>query len=768
MNNHQNQIIQDVYELGFVHERGEEQVYSNRKRLFDLVRKSFPELHISVWLKEKEQGYNYWSLSCTSFDEQILDANLYDTIVSEGPTDEDGQIIGFQDEKLFEDFWRKALKSNSDEPLVIHNGFINKLFRTPDVSTSFDRAIGILSVCYDVNGIGDVDKYLDIDSTMLNSISLVYAKLIEQGRMARVLRTSETLQKFLKREPTSIDVITEVAESLKQTCGASSFSIVQTANPNWAGTLSTDTEEDISLHKRTISRMTNKIECKRNNNLPFDEGIISSKSHKNYLYIPLVESGVELTSASLRPIQAFTGSFDEKPIISNFIILKNKKRELFHSHIFSSTDISICESSRPFLQTYLTNKRYEERMQAASKFFESLNKDKDISAELLYKKLNDGIKVTKSVSIIDFFISNDGELDHEIDCSNSNALPSSEYLGRIGTACTKHVKGNTNGFPEEVRIGVEHKGDSNAFIELHLSNKMMSSRVVLLEIDKALLTSTDLKIIKYFVTELHLFYKDFDAVQQRQALLVQVRHAIINAVSAAANSIIRVRGDISFGQNNPTAWNELKNDRSFYIAIDNIYYLVNQSRLISETGRYLFSEINSNELKADHFNPESLLNDLIGIFRKPMLDRRMHSFLSVEGSIPEAYQNFATGDSILLWIAISNLIDNGIKYARRSSKITIKLQYFSKTYRISITNEGEFLSEDVRNLIFQPYIRGRRVNNLNRKHGTGIGLPVSKKILEAHSDRSGLTYQSNKTENNTWATTTFEFTLPYRIGGANK
>lgn len=85
------------------------------------------------------------------------------------------------------------------------------------------------------------------------------------------------------------------------------------------------------------------------------------------------------------------------------------------------------------------------------------------------------------------------------------------------------------------------------------------------------------------------------------------------------------------------------------------------------------------------------------------------------------------GDSVQLKRVIMNLLSNSIKYAFHNTELKIKV-YNEKNYTcFMFENKSPYLPPDKQTSIFAQYISYAEAHN-----GIGLGLYVSKKIIEAH------------------------------------
>ena len=107
-------------------------------------------------------------------------------------------------------------------------------------------------------------------------------------------------------------------------------------------------------------------------------------------------------------------------------------------------------------------------------------------------------------------------------------------------------------------------------------------------------------------------------------------------------------------------------------------------------------------------------------------------------------------DKQLLEMALFQLLDNAAKYGDHSS-ILIDVQEEQAETLIRIRNEGSFIPPYEREKIFERFYRSPGSDR--RASGTGIGLSVVKRIMEAHQGRAWV----NSGEH---TGTTFFITLP--------
>ena len=89
-----------------------------------------------------------------------------------------------------------------------------------------------------------------------------------------------------------------------------------------------------------------------------------------------------------------------------------------------------------------------------------------------------------------------------------------------------------------------------------------------------------------------------------------------------------------------------------------------------------------------------------------------------------------------------NLISNAIKYSKDGGEIVIKAYLGEDTLRIDFKDNGIGIPEEQQELIFKRFTRGTNVSNKGIP-GTGLGLMLSKKIVELHGGKILLESKEN-------------------------
>ncbi|ENZ02353.1 ATP-binding protein [Clostridium thermobutyricum] len=99
-------------------------------------------------------------------------------------------------------------------------------------------------------------------------------------------------------------------------------------------------------------------------------------------------------------------------------------------------------------------------------------------------------------------------------------------------------------------------------------------------------------------------------------------------------------------------------------------------------------------------------------------------------NIPEE-SKFHLIDIRLFKRAISNIIENSLKYNENAKNIYISLKEDNESYNIDIEDDGVGVPDKIKETIFDEFVRGDESRQTDG--GTGLGLSITKKIIENHN-----------------------------------
>ena len=112
--------------------------------------------------------------------------------------------------------------------------------------------------------------------------------------------------------------------------------------------------------------------------------------------------------------------------------------------------------------------------------------------------------------------------------------------------------------------------------------------------------------------------------------------------------------------------------------------------------------------------------DLIGLVAE---ECARHENCTHSGNAPEI-----NADPRLIQRMLRNLMENALKHG--APPVKVQLDSTNEFVIITVIDNGDGLSDEIKNKVFEPFYRGPGQQN---KNGYGLGLPLVKQIAEAHN-----------------------------------
>jgi two-component system phosphate regulon sensor histidine kinase PhoR len=107
-------------------------------------------------------------------------------------------------------------------------------------------------------------------------------------------------------------------------------------------------------------------------------------------------------------------------------------------------------------------------------------------------------------------------------------------------------------------------------------------------------------------------------------------------------------------------------------------------------------------------------------------------------------------DPLLLQRALSNLLENAVKYSPPGSRVSLEVRAPEGEFQFSVQDQGPGIALQDQAHLFELLYRGK---SAGVESGLGLGLAIVKRIIDAHGGRIWVTSQEGQGA-------TFSFTLP--------
>jgi len=127
------------------------------------------------------------------------------------------------------------------------------------------------------------------------------------------------------------------------------------------------------------------------------------------------------------------------------------------------------------------------------------------------------------------------------------------------------------------------------------------------------------------------------------------------------------------------------------------------------------------ELRKERISVDEIIQKVVGRFLPRLEEHSMT--VDMNGSIPKLLADADKVEQV-----ITNLIENAVKYTP-GGEVQITAVASSLLVKVSVSDEGEAIPLEQRKRIFDKFFRSERPGNPS---GTGLGLFISKGLIEAH------------------------------------
>jgi len=174
--------------------------------------------------------------------------------------------------------------------------------------------------------------------------------------------------------------------------------------------------------------------------------------------------------------------------------------------------------------------------------------------------------------------------------------------------------------------------------------------------------------------------------------------------------------------------------------IDLINDLLNVTRI--EEGRFLYKPVLT--------DIETVVQFVVNSYKEVIKRKKLKfEFKKPEKKLPKVML-----DVEKMRVAIQNLLDNAIRYTSPGKRVTISLKRVKKEIELLVQDTGMGIPKDQQGRVFSKFFRGANIIR-TATEGTGLGLFITKNIIEAHGGKIWFESVENKGS-------TFHFTIPLK------
>jgi two-component system, sensor histidine kinase and response regulator len=198
---------------------------------------------------------------------------------------------------------------------------------------------------------------------------------------------------------------------------------------------------------------------------------------------------------------------------------------------------------------------------------------------------------------------------------------------------------------------------------------------------------------------------------KKNQLIALLSHDLRSPIGVLNSTLELVDRQVLDKEDLETLLKELK-DQSFHL-----------NKILNNTLTWVMSELDEKEILKEQVSVFALTKEIAETMQVQAQRKEQEILVVFEG------EDLVTDiESQEVKIILKNFLDNAIKFSPSRTKIDLSLKVNGKGIRWEVRNEGEEITEEIIKDLFE--FKVRRSVGTSHEKGTGIGLPLCKRIAE--------------------------------------
>ncbi|MBO5610309.1 MAG: GHKL domain-containing protein [Eubacterium sp.] len=234
--------------------------------------------------------------------------------------------------------------------------------------------------------------------------------------------------------------------------------------------------------------------------------------------------------------------------------------------------------------------------------------------------------------------------------------------------------------------------------------------------------------------EIQVLAENYNDVMSKLAIIDQTRSEFVSNVSHELKTPItsmKVLAE-SLVQNEAATAEEYKE-----FMTDIVEEIDRETKIINDLLTLVRTDSNKNELNLEKTDinemMETIIKTVTPLANNRGIDMSYECYREVEADV----------DSVKLSLAISNLIENAVKYNVENGWIKCSLNTDHKFFYIKVADSGVGIPDDAKDKVFDRFYRVDKARSRDTG-GTGLGLSITRSIINAHKGTIKLYSESGK------------------------
>jgi signal transduction histidine kinase len=125
-------------------------------------------------------------------------------------------------------------------------------------------------------------------------------------------------------------------------------------------------------------------------------------------------------------------------------------------------------------------------------------------------------------------------------------------------------------------------------------------------------------------------------------------------------------------------------------------------------------------------DPDALAEEVVADLRPAIREARLHVAVQRSGG------GTVTADPRKLRQALANVVGNAVKFSPHGGEVLVEVQRDAAALRFAVSDQGPGVPPQDQKHLFEPFFHAAGKDDRSKHPGSGLGLPVARRILEAH------------------------------------
>jgi signal transduction histidine kinase len=153
------------------------------------------------------------------------------------------------------------------------------------------------------------------------------------------------------------------------------------------------------------------------------------------------------------------------------------------------------------------------------------------------------------------------------------------------------------------------------------------------------------------------------------------------------------------------------------------------TRVVDNLADFASLEAGSAPLMSSEVEPDRLADEVVQELKAPAREARLHVEVKHGGGAP------VVADPRKLRQALANLVSNAVKFSPHGGEVLVEVTRDPARIRFTVYDQGPGIRAGEADRIFEPLYHAAARGEDARLPGSGLGLPVARRIAEAHGGR---------------------------------